>query len=320
MPTARFTHSMAFVSLMLTMMAPAIGQQFPTKPIRIFASGPGGGTDDTARLIARGLSKNIGQGVVIENRQCVLGADATAKATPDGYTLFVGTSCLWTSALLRRASPYDPVKDFTPITVAASFPTVMFINGQVPANSVKEFIALAKAKPGELNYVITSVGGSAHLAAELFRNMAGINMAQIPYKDVSVANTDLLTGRVDLFFSASGPLTAHVKAGKLKALGVTSAKPSALLPDLPTVASTVPGYEMDSNYCVFAPAKTPAATISFLNREIVKVLKSPESQQQLLKYGFELVASTSEELDTLRKSDITRVAKLIKDAAIPLED
>ena len=145
-------------------------------------------------------------------------------------------------------------------------------------------------------------------------------MAQIPYKDVSVANTDLLTGRVDLFFSASGPLTAHVKAGKLKALGVTSAKPSALLPDLPTVASTVPGYEMDSNYCVFAPAKTPAATISFLNREIVKVLKSPESQQQLLKYGFELVASTSEELDTLRKSDITRVAKLIKDAAIPLED
>ena len=320
MRTQRLKVLMTSASLMLLASWPAFSQQYPTKSIRMVTAGFGGGNDVVARLIAHGLTNNLKQQVVVENRGSVVPGEVVSRAPPDGYTLLLGSNSLWTGALLRKTSPYDAMNDFAPVTLALSFPTLLFVNASVPGNSVKDFIAVAKSKPAELNYVMTSTGGSAHLAAELFKTMAGVNLTAVPYKNAGTGIVDLVSGRVQLWFSAAGPLMPHVKTGRLKLLAITSAQPSALFPGLPTVAATVPGYEMTSNYCVFAPAKTPAAIINFLNREIVRVLHSPEAKEQIDSNGFELVASSAEALASMRKADIARVRKLIKDAGLPLEN
>jgi tripartite-type tricarboxylate transporter receptor subunit TctC len=295
----------------------AHGQLQPNKPIRLVTSGIGGGTDFAARLLASGLTASLGQPVIVENRgSSVVPGDSVAKASPDGHTLLVTSGgILWVMPLFQKV-PYDAVKDFSPVTLMAGFPSVLTINASVPATTVKEFIAVAKAKPGALNHVMTAEGGSAHLSAALFNVMAGVNIVPVPYKNTGTAITDLISGQVQVFFSASGPIMQHVKAGRLKALAITSARASALLPDLPTLAATLPGYDMEAVYCIFAPAKTPAAIINRLNQEIGRVLGQTEVREKFLASGIEPRASTPEELGALRKSDITRMGKLIKDAGI----
>jgi tripartite-type tricarboxylate transporter receptor subunit TctC len=295
----------------------AHGQLQPHKPIRLVTSGIGGGTDFAARLVASGLTASLGQPVIVENRgSSVVPGDTVAKALPDGHTLLITSGgILWVMPLFQKV-PYDAVQDFAPVTLVASFPSLLTINASVPAGSVKEFIAVAKAKPGGLNHVMTAEGGSAHLAAALFNVMAGTDIVPVPYKNTGTAITDLISGQVQVFFSASGPIMPHVKAGRLKALAVTSARLSALVPDLPPIAATLPGYDMESVYCIFAPAKTPAAVISRLNREIRRVLGQADVKERFLAAGIEPRAGTPEELGALRRSDITRMSKLVKDAGL----
>jgi tripartite-type tricarboxylate transporter receptor subunit TctC len=293
------------------------GQLQPKKPIRIVTSGLGGGTDFVARQVANALTTSLGQQVLVENRgSSVIPGEIVANASPDGHTLlFTSGGILWVLPFFQKV-PYDPVKDFSPVALSGSFPSLLVINASVPANSVKELIALAKAKPGALNSVMTAQGGSAHLSAELFKSMAGVKIVPVPYKDTGTAITDLVSGQVQLFFSASGPVMPHVKSGKLKALAVTSAKTSALFPDMPTVAASLPGYDMEAVYCIFAPPHTPAAIISRLNHEIVRVLSQADVKQRLLAAGIEPRSSSPAELGALRKSDMARMGKLIKDAGI----
>jgi tripartite-type tricarboxylate transporter receptor subunit TctC len=293
------------------------GQLQPNKPIRLVTSGVGGGTDFTARQAAIGMTAALGQPVIVENRgSSVVPGDTVAKALPDGHTLLVTSGgILWVMPFFQKV-PYDAVKDFAPVSIVASFPSVLAVNASVPANNVKEFIAVGKAKPGALNYVMTADGGSAHLSAAMFSVMAGIKMTPVPYKNTGTAIIDLVTGQVQLFFSASGPVMPHVKAGKLKALGITSARKSALLPDLPTIAESLPGYDMEAVYCIFAPAKTPAAVIDQLNREIRRALSQPDVKDRFFAAGIEPRASTPAELGALRKADMARMARLIKDAGI----
>jgi tripartite-type tricarboxylate transporter receptor subunit TctC len=299
-------------------VAPAAhGQLQSNKPIRLVTSGIGGGTDFAARVLANGLAARLGQPVIVENRgSSVVPGDVVSKASPDGHTLLVTSGgILWVLPFFQKV-PYDPVKDFSPVALMASFPSILVVNASVPADSVKEFIALAKARPGALNHVMTAEGGSAHLSAALFSVMAGIKLVPVPYKNTGTAITDLISGQVQLFFSASGPVMPHVKAGKLKALAVTSAKPSALLPDLPTIAASLPGYDMESVYCIFAPPQTPAAIVNHLNQEIVRILKQADVKERFLAAGIEPRGSSPAELGALRKSDMTKMAKLIKEAGI----
>jgi tripartite-type tricarboxylate transporter receptor subunit TctC len=255
--------------------------------------------------------------VVIENRggSVTIAGEIVAKAPADGYTVFVTGASHWLLQYMRRV-PYDPVKDFLPITLAASSANVLVANPSVPANSVKELIALARAKPGELNYAAGSIGGSSHLAPELLKAMAGINLVQIPYKGNGVALNSLIGGEVQLMFPNAGSVSPHLKSGRLKALAVTSAQPSALFPGLPTVAATVPGYESVAFFGVWAPSKVPAAIADRLNREIVQVLKSADVKEKLLNTGTEVVGSSSVEFAAVVKEDMARMSKVIKAANI----
>ncbi len=295
----------------------AYGQLQPNKPIRLVTSGIGGGTDFTARQLGSGLTAILGQPVIVENRgSSVVPGDVVSKALSDGHTLLVTSGgILWVMPFFQKV-PYDAVKDFAPVSVVAGFPSVLAVNASVPASSVKEFIAVAKARPGALNYVMTAEGGSAHLSAAMFSHLAGIKLTPIPYKNTGTAMTDLLSGQVQLFFSASGTVMPHVKAGKLKALGITSARKSPLLPDLPTIAESLPGYDMEAVYCIFAPSKTPAAIVNRLNQAIVRTLAQPDVKEQFMAAGIEPRGSSPAELGALRKSDMARMAKLIKDAGL----
>lgn len=317
MPALRPIARVVAAAVMVLGTQAAYGQLQPNKPIRLVTSGIGGGTDFAARVLANGLTASLGQPVIVENRgSSVVPGDVVAKASPDGHTLLVTSGgILWVLPFFQKV-PYDSVKDFSPVALTASFPSILVVNASVPANSVKEFIALAKAKPGTLNYVMTAEGGSAHLSAALFSVLAGVKMVPVPYKNTGTAITDLVSGQVQLFFSASGPVMQHVKTGKLKALGITSAKGSALLPDLPTIAASLPGYDMESVYCIFAPPQTPAAIVNRLNHEIIRILDQTDVKERFLAAGIEPRGSSPAELGALRKSDMTKMARLIKDAGI----
>ena len=253
-------------------------QNYPNKTIRIVTSEPGGGSDLTARLLAQGIAGGLGQNVIVENRPSNILGGIVAKALADGYTLLSGGSFL-IGPLLEKTS-YDPVRDFSPITLTATAPNVLVVHPSLPVKSVQELIALAKARPGQLNYASTGAGGISHLAAELFKSMAGVNIVRIPYKGTGQAANDLLAGQVQLMFLAIGTAEPYVKSGKLKALAVTSAKPSALAPGLPTVAASgLPGYEAGIIFGLYAPAKTPLPIVNRLNREAVQVLNRTEVKE-----------------------------------------
>jgi tripartite-type tricarboxylate transporter receptor subunit TctC len=246
----------------------------------------------------------------------LLPAQVVSKATPDGHTLLLITGGIaWVLPLFQKV-PYDPVKDFVPLSLIASFPTVMAINASVPANSVSEFIQLARSRPSALNYVMTAPGGSAHLAGELFKFMAKVNLTPVPYKTTGTGVADLVSGRVQMFFSAAGPIMPHVKSGRLNALAVSSPKRSPLFPDLPTVADTVSGYALEGFYCLFAPAGTPEDAVRLLNREVVRVLQDDGVRAKFLAAGVEPRASTPDELGALQEADVTKMAALIREAGL----
>lgn len=295
----------------------AFGQDFPNKPIRIVTSEAGGGNDFTARLIAQGLTASWGQQVVVDNRPSgVIPGYTVSKATPDGYTLLVSSGILWLIPFLQNNVPFDPVKDFLPITLTNVAPNILVVHPTLAETSVKELIDYAKSRPGELNYASARSGSSAHLSAELFKAMAGVNIVRISYKGTGPALNDLIGGHVQLAFFPVAAVVAHVKSGRLKALAVTSAEPSALFPGLPTVAATVPGYESVTITGIFAPAKTPVVRINQLNQEIVRFLTKTDTKERFLAVGVEPVGSSPQELAARIKSEMAKMGKVIKDAGI----
>ena len=293
----------------------ASGQDFPSKPIRLFAGGAGGSADFAARLIAQGISGPLGQPVIVENRPSNVTPQIVAKAPPDGYTMHVTGTVALVAPFLANVE-YDPVRDFAPITIAATSPLVLVVHPTLPVKSTKELVALAKARPGQLNFGTASIGGSAHLSAELFKSLAGINIVTIPYKAAPPALADMLSGELQLLFSNDDSLETHLKSGRLRALAVTSAQPTALHPGLPTVAATVPGYESASILGLWAPAGTPAAIINRLNQEIVRVLNKPEVKEKFFSIGTEIVGSSPAQFAAFIASEMAKWGKVIKDANI----
>ena len=295
----------------------ASGQDYPNKPIRIVTGTAGGGLDFAARLMASGLVSSMGQQVIVENRGFVMAPPTVAKARPDGYTLLFFGSPFWLAPLMRTDLSYDPVKDFSPITLAVTSPDILVVHPSLPVKSVKELIALAKARPGELNYASSAIGAGSHLAGELFKAMAGVNILHVPYKGVTVALNDLIGGQVQMMFATAGASAPHIRSGRIRALAVGSAKPSALFPGLPPVAASgLPGYQSVGIYGVFAPAETPAAVIDRLHQEFVRALNRADVKEKLLNSGVEAVGSTPQQLAAAVKSDMTRLGKVIKDLGI----
>jgi tripartite-type tricarboxylate transporter receptor subunit TctC len=292
-------------------------QNFPSRPIRMVTTEVGGSNDLVARLIAQGVSGPLGQQVIVENRggSVIILGQAVASAQPDGHTLVLGTGSLWVVSLLQKA-PFDPVRDFAPITVVAKAPNVLVVHPSLPVKSARELIALAKAMPGQLNWASGNAGSSLHLAGELFKSMAGINIVKISYKGMGSALIDTIGGQVQMMFPTAISVPTHIQSGRLRAIGVTSAQPSALFPDLPPIAATVPGYESGTVLSIFAPAKTPQPIINRLNREIVVFLHRPEVREKLLTMGADPVGSSPEEFAALMQSELVRLGKLVKDADI----
>ncbi len=296
----------------------AFSQNFPHKPIRMVSPGPGGGADFAARLIAQGISGPLGQQVIVENRPTgVIPGEIVARALPDGYTLLVSGNSFWIGPFMQDHTPYDPVQDFAPVTLAVGSPNILVVHPAVAANSVKELIALARAKPGVLNYASASAGGSVHLAAELFKYLAGVNIVRIPYKSSGVSITALVGGEVQLTFSNAAPVVPHVNAGRLRALAVTTLQPSALFPELPTMAgSGLPGYDVASVYAIFAPAKTPSTIVNRLNQELVRLLNRTDVRERFIAAGVATIGTTPQGLADAMKREMTSMGKVIRDAGI----
>lgn len=296
----------------------AASQSFPVKPVRIFAPDAGGGADVVARIIAQGLSTSLSQQFIVENRggNGAIPADIVAKSTPDGHTLLVFGSPIWLLPLLQDNVPYDPVRDFAPVIMATTAPNILTVHPSLPVSSVKELIAMAKAKPGTLNYAAGISGAFTHLAGELFNSMAGVKIIGVPYKGTAQALNDLIGGQVQMQFSSAASVTGHISSGRLKALAVTSAARSSLFPTLDTVASTLPGFEAVSIIGMFAPIKTPAETVRLLNRETAAVLKKDEVRQRFVTFGTEVAANSPEEFLAVMKSEVARWGKVIVDAGI----
>ena len=314
----RFVAGIVWVGLMVMGAGAVSGQEFPTKPIRIVAGSPGGGGDLASRLIAQGISGPLGQQVIVDNRGNATG-EIVSKALPDGYTLLVDSGGFWISPFIQKMS-YDVVRDFSPLAMLTTSPNILVVHPSVAANSVKELIALAKAKPGTLNYGSAGQGSSPHLATELFRSMTGVNLVHVPYKGAGPAVIDLIGGQIQMMIGSAPSVTPNIKAGKLRPLAVTSAQPSALAPGLPTVAASgLPGYEAATLMGMFAPAKTPASVISRLNREIVRALNQPDIKEKLFNGGSEVVGSSVEEFAVKLKSEMAKWGKLVKDAGIKVD-
>jgi len=298
---------------------------YPDKPVRLIVTfPPGGGTDMVAREVGQKLTESWGQQVVVDNRGGaggIIGTEIAARAAPDGYTLLLGASSgLVINPLLRANLPYDPVRDFLPVSLLAVNPTLLVVNSSVPVSSVKELIAFAKARPGRLNYASVGQGSPIHLAMELFKSMTGVDFVHVPYKGSSPAVIDLLAGQVQLMFNSMPPVLPHVKTGKLKGLAVGSAQRSRAVPDIPTVAEAgVPGFEATTWFGLFAPAGTPKNIVNKLNTGIRKVLGDPEMAHRLIIQGAEPRSSTPEELAEFMRVESERAKKVITSAAIKIE-
>jgi tripartite-type tricarboxylate transporter receptor subunit TctC len=292
------------------------GQAYPDKPIRVVTTAPGGGSSLAARLIAPGLTSSLREQIVVDNRG-LTAAETVAKAPPDGYTLLVYGSTIWLAPFLRDNVPYDPVRDFLPITLVASSPNVLVVNQSTPVNSVRDLVALAKAKPGALNYGSSAPGSASHLAPELLKAMAGVDIVRVNYKGGAQAITDLIGGQVQLMFPNVPAAMSHVKSGKIRAVAVTSAQPSELLPGIPTVAASgLPGYEAAAYTGMFAPARTATGIIKRLNQETVRVLSQADIKGKFLNTGSEIIGSSPEAFSLKIKSEMAKWGKLIKDVGI----
>jgi tripartite-type tricarboxylate transporter receptor subunit TctC len=300
----------------LALAVPAQAQQYPARPIRIIAlSSPGSGPDIVGRLIGAKLTEAWGQQVIVDPRPAatgIVGSEIAAKAAPDGYTLVIITSQAVIVSVMYDKLNYSLTRDFTPVTYIASTPFILAVHPSVPAKSIREFIALAKSKPGELRYGSGGSGSPPHLSAEIFKSMTGIDMLHVPYKGVTPAMMDTVAGHVQMLISVIPAILPTVKAGKLRALGVTSAKRTALVPDVPAIAETVPGYEFIGWYSIFAPAKTPAAIVDKLNAEIGKALQTSEFRERFTAMGAEPKSSTPQELAQYLRAQQDKMRKAVQ--------
>ncbi len=296
----------------------AAAQAYPDKPIRVIVPVPAGGTPDVvARTVAPGLSSLLGQQLVIDNRGGaggLIGVELAARAIPDGYTLlFSSPGALTILPHLKQQVPYDTLRDFAPISLISIGPFLLITHPSVPVKTVKELIALAKAEPGKLNYASAGNGVANHLAMELFKSMAGVNITHVPYKGAPQAVTDLIGGNVDVMFNSIAPVLPQIKAGRLRLLGIASAKRSPQLPDTPTISEAgVPGFEAVNWFGLFAPAKTPQPIIARLNAAVVKVVRAPETRMQFEIQGTDPVASSPAEFAAFIRRDLEKYAKIVK--------
>jgi tripartite-type tricarboxylate transporter receptor subunit TctC len=294
---------------------PTWAQAWPAKPVRIVTVAPGSANDLVARLIAQELRPVLGQTVIVDNRGTIA-ADVVARAPADGYTLLLYGSAVWLAPFIRSGTPYDPVKDFAPLTLVASSPNVVVTHPSLPVKSARELINFARARPGQLNYAAGSLGAAPHLAAELFKSMAKLNIVRVAYKGTGGSLIGILSGEVELMFPTAGSVTPHIKAGKLRALAVTSLKPTALAPGLPLLADALPGYESVSLNGMFAPARTPDPIIRQLNAEITRVMMRPDVREKLVAAGTDAMATTPEEFAATIQSEMAKWGKLIREVGI----
>ena len=299
----------------------ACAQGYPGKPLRFLTTGIGGSTDLAARTVAQGLTDSVGWTVVVDNRGSTLvSSEMVSKAPPDGYTLLVITDGLWRGPLIQKM-PFDPVKDFAPIILVSRSPNILVVHPALPVRSVKELIALAKARPGELNYGAGALGAATHLASELFKLMAGVNIVHVPYKSTGGAVTPLISGQLQLMFGTTGTVATHIKSGRLRALAISTAQPSALAPGLPTiaVAGNLPGFESAATAAIFAPAATSQTVIKRLHEEISRVLARPEVKERFFNQSVEVVGGSPQEAAAFVASDTATTARIFKEIGIRLE-
>ncbi len=312
----------AIACVLICAALPAFAQGYPSRPVRMIVGfPPGGPTDLVARLVAQHLSETLGQQVVTDNRPGAGGSVAgmlMVMAAPDGHTLFTASNGeIAISPNLYRKMTYDPVKDLAPVTRIGSSQLVLVVHPGVAAQSVQDLVALAKSKPGAVNYASSGIGSTAQLSAELFRSMAGITIVHVPYKGAGPALTDLMGGQVHMLITGFSAALPHIRSGKLRALGVTGAARVKAMPDLPTIGETVAGYQVNTWYGLFAPAGTPAAIINRLQGAIAALLKRPDMNDRFTSLGLEGEASTPQAFAVQVKEEIAKWAKVIKLAGVP---
>ncbi|GKS99243.1 tripartite tricarboxylate transporter substrate binding protein [Acidovorax sp. SUPP3434] len=330
-PSLRFaTHRRTLLAAALVVAATAavptaFAQAFPNKPITIIVPFAAGGTTDIlARVIGQGLSAELGQSVVVDNRAGAggnIGGQMAARAPADGYTLFMGTVGTHAiNAALYKKMPFDPVKDFAPLTRVANVPNLLVANPNQPYKTVQELIAYAKANPGKVNFGSSGSGSSIHLSGELFKSMAKVDMQHVPYKGSAPAVTDLLGNQIGIMFDNMPSAIQHVRSGKLRPIAVTTAKRSPELPDVPTIAEAgVPGYEATSWFGMFAPAGTPAPIVAQLNKALVKVLSQPETKKKLADQGAEPVSETPEQFAAFIQAESAKWGKVVKESGASVD-
>jgi len=296
----------------------AVAQAYPSKPIRIIAlSSPGSGPDIVGRLIGSRLTEAWGQQAIVDPRPAatgIVGAEIASKAAPDGHTMVIVTSQAVIVSVMYEKLPFNLIRDFAPITMVASTPFILAVHPAVPAASIQELVALARSKPGSLRYGSGGSGSPPHLSAEIFKSMTGTDMLHVPYKGVTPAMIDAVAGQVQMLISVIPAVLPTIKSGRLRALGVTSAKRTALVPDIPTIAETVPGYEFIGWYSLFAPAKTPAGILNKLNAVIVKSLTIPEFRERFTALGAEPSTSTPQELAAFLRVQTEKMSKAVKES------
>jgi tripartite-type tricarboxylate transporter receptor subunit TctC len=312
------------LGIMLIVAIPVLAQSYPSKPIRlVLPYPPGGGTDVIARPLAQKLTEQLGQQVIVDNRGGAggnIGMEFVAKSPADGYTLLFALTAQYAVNLsLYPKLPYDPVRDYAPISLLANAPYLLVVHPALPAKSVAELVALVKARPGQLSYSSSGNGSGAHLAGEMLRSLARVEIVHVPYKGAGPAMPDLIAGQVQLSFityTAAGP---HIKTGRLRALGVTTAKRSPTLPDLPAIGETVAGYDSAVWYGFAAPAGTPPEIVSKLNAEVLRVLAAPDFRSRITLEAVSPIGSTPEEFGSFMKSEIVRWAKVVKDSGAKVD-
>jgi tripartite-type tricarboxylate transporter receptor subunit TctC len=314
----------ALIALPLLFPAPAGAQNYPIRPIRVIVpQSAGGSTDFVARVVGERLGEALRQPVIVDNRPgagSINGTEIVAKAAPDGHTLLVVAASFTITPNIRKKLPYDTLRDFAPVSQLASLPHILVVHPSLPVKSVKELVALAKAKPGELNYGTSGVATSTHMAGELFMYLTGTKMVSIPYKGGAPGMAALLGGQVQLYFATISTAMPHIKSGKLRALGITAPKRSVAYPEFPTLAEEgVLGYAHTSWVGMLAPAKTPAAILARLNAETVKVLHTEEAKTMLLRDGLEAVGSSPAEFAVQIRTELEKWAKVVKAAGIQPE-
>lgn len=308
----------AFIAAM-GMAQGALAQAYPSKPITMVVPyAPGGGADIVARTISQRLSEALGQQIVIDNRPGAggnLGATLAARAAPDGYTLMLGTNTHAANMSLYAKPPYDLGRDFAPVSLLSSTPLVLVVHPSLPAPSVKALVALARKKPAALNYSSGGNGSTPHLAAEMFKTAARVDIVHVPYKGVAQGLTDLVSGQVQLMFTSISAATPHTRSGRLRVLAVTGAKRSPAAPEVPTmIEAGFPGFEVSIWNALFVPAKTPATAIGRLNAEVVKVLNAADVRERFASLGVEPISSTPEETAAYVKAELARWSKVVKDS------